>query len=531
ISPSPELLDRISAMMNEEVNRQKPPLRMKVTRYAGIAAAVAIAAGGTLFFVQSQGGFGGGRSNSINADTAGSVPAGAAEGFTYGTAQTTAAAAAAAVAETTAAADARIFDTVQITSTAAPAAAMEEAVPDDAAGNTESDGAAMYAIMAEEDGLSGDVPAAGAEDVPAGAAEKAPEDEAVIYIATAETAADTYSADENRTAPELPKEAVNEEKYAEGDVFVAAAVSEDTAADDDFAAEEAADEEAMPEEETAEDGITTSSPNAMTFEMSFDDRIREASSLIRARCEGCDTVTKSDSLERVEVLYNFTLENVISGCEVPVSFKLDIFADEYYENDIDKLKEYFTENPHFKTGTSYIIPLRIFSSVFTGEEYIGDNMYFELDGSGNIVNYSLSDDETGARLTTADEMIGYLNDNDLSCERGKIGTAYTTSDDISVVAAESDYIAEVEITGINTDFVPDRTSYDSNVITVYRSPGDVGETMDITMMKHAAEVGGRYLVLVNKVSKTGTMYVISSQMLSVFPADSPEAQEIIALIE
>ena len=514
ISPSPELLDRISAMMNEEVNRKKPPLRMKVTRYAGIAAAVAIAAGGTFALVQSQNGFGGGRSNSITADNA-STAAGAAAEQAYGIAPTTAAAT---VPETQAAADARIFDTEQITSTAAPAAAMEEAVPDDAAGNTESDGAAMYEIMAEEDGLSGDVPAAGVGDVPAGAAAKAPENNA-----DGEEAAEEAAPASGDNAPDT-----NDNATAVTAAPAAMAAEEVT---EEVAEEEEADEEAMPEEETAEDGITTSSPNAMTFEMSFDDRIREASSLIRARCEGCDTVTKSDSLERVEVLYNFTLENVISGCEVPVSFKLDIFADEYYENDIDKLKEYFTENPHFKTGTSYIIPLRIFSSVFTGEEYIGDNMYFELDGSGNIVNYSLSDDETGARLTTADEMIGYLNDNDLSCERGKIGTAYTTSDDISVVAAESDYIAEVEITGINTDFVPDRTSYDSNVITVYRSPGDVGETMDITMMKHAAEVGGRYLVLVNKVSKTGTMYVISSQTLSVFPADSPEAQEIIALIE
>ena len=54
IRPSPELLDRISAMMNEEVSKKRPPIRMTAVKYGGIAAALAIAAGGTLFFMQSQ---------------------------------------------------------------------------------------------------------------------------------------------------------------------------------------------------------------------------------------------------------------------------------------------------------------------------------------------------------------------------------------------------------------------------------------------------------------------------------------------
>lgn len=47
ISPSPELLARISAMMNEEVSRPKPGIRMNAVRYGGIAAALVIAAGST----------------------------------------------------------------------------------------------------------------------------------------------------------------------------------------------------------------------------------------------------------------------------------------------------------------------------------------------------------------------------------------------------------------------------------------------------------------------------------------------------
>jgi|GEM_PF-2908981 len=53
VRPAPELLDRISAMMSEEANRKKAPLQMRAVRYAGIAAAVALAAGGTMLAVNN----------------------------------------------------------------------------------------------------------------------------------------------------------------------------------------------------------------------------------------------------------------------------------------------------------------------------------------------------------------------------------------------------------------------------------------------------------------------------------------------
>ena len=54
ISPSPELLDRISAMMSEEAGKKKAPLHLNVVKYGGIAAAVALAAGGTLLVINNS---------------------------------------------------------------------------------------------------------------------------------------------------------------------------------------------------------------------------------------------------------------------------------------------------------------------------------------------------------------------------------------------------------------------------------------------------------------------------------------------
>ena len=54
ISPSPELLDRISEMMSEEVNKKKPPLRLQAAKYGGIAAALLLAAGGAYAAIRAS---------------------------------------------------------------------------------------------------------------------------------------------------------------------------------------------------------------------------------------------------------------------------------------------------------------------------------------------------------------------------------------------------------------------------------------------------------------------------------------------
>ncbi len=76
ISPSPELLDRVSAMMSEEVNKKKAPLKLNVVKYGGIAAALVLAAGGTFLVLNNQNG---GIKTSETANT--KIVAGATENF------------------------------------------------------------------------------------------------------------------------------------------------------------------------------------------------------------------------------------------------------------------------------------------------------------------------------------------------------------------------------------------------------------------------------------------------------------------
>ena len=78
ISPSPELLDRISAMMSEEASRPKPSIKMNAVRYGGIAAALALAAGGTFIVLNNANGSIGTMNKTSEAAVAETAAAGAA---------------------------------------------------------------------------------------------------------------------------------------------------------------------------------------------------------------------------------------------------------------------------------------------------------------------------------------------------------------------------------------------------------------------------------------------------------------------
>ncbi len=69
ISPSPELLDRVSAMMSEEASKPRPAIRMTAAKYAGIAAALVIAAGASIAALRLGGGIGTAPMNSAASDS------------------------------------------------------------------------------------------------------------------------------------------------------------------------------------------------------------------------------------------------------------------------------------------------------------------------------------------------------------------------------------------------------------------------------------------------------------------------------
>ena len=55
ISPSEELLSRVSLMMSEEAKKPKPPIYMNAVRWGGMAAAICLIAGSAAFFANNRG--------------------------------------------------------------------------------------------------------------------------------------------------------------------------------------------------------------------------------------------------------------------------------------------------------------------------------------------------------------------------------------------------------------------------------------------------------------------------------------------
>ncbi len=251
IKPSPELLDRISAMMSEEVSRKKPPLQMRAVKYAGIAAAVALAAGGTLLAVNNA---------NHGIDTAGkgySIAAAAADTPVTALPETAAAVQAAGAEEPAAEEMAILQAGIPVTEAAYTAEEAEEAEPE----------AAMFIMAADsapvdENGMTADYDAgAGAEDnaVAPFVAKIAPETtsadgEAPLFPDAVAEAAEA-------AAPPVPEEAIMEIASIESaDAYdpSRAAIIDGASADyllpeEPVSADELPIEEPTAVEETAED--------------------------------------------------------------------------------------------------------------------------------------------------------------------------------------------------------------------------------------------------------------------------------------
>ena len=215
IRPAPELLDRISAMMSEEVNRKKPPLQMHAVKYAGIAAAVALAAGGTLLIVNNNNSGIGTSGSSIAAEAAETMSAGptadaAADTAGYGDDNSAAA---------VGGADGIIEYFTEEPTEDAPGEAAEEAADEEAAVEEAAPEAALFIAQAVQDTEA--YPEA-QEAVPMLAAGIA-EDSEESYDETSDIA-DTYIADSTdaaaaKNAPEplaAAEEAAPAEAEAEG---------------------------------------------------------------------------------------------------------------------------------------------------------------------------------------------------------------------------------------------------------------------------------------------------------------------------
>ena len=494
ISPAPELLDRISAMMSEEAAKPKKPIYMNAVKYGGIAAAVVLAAGATVAVVQNAG------SGSITTESA--------------AANTTAAVAAAETA----------YENDGM------ARLMPESFAADAVNETEATVGAEPEMQEKADET-----AAENENMTAG--EYAPVTtttaaEPANYVAAAEEAVQDNSAD-MFSMKSVPENEVNDEAAEEEPSVMMAVAPEEPETPGEMQAEEAdelysddayfADEdadyaaaypEAMEEEAEADSAEFLIEAEACYEKLTFNEIITSSYSVVWAKCTG--TVRENNG----DTGYRFTLLENITGGETEKNFL--VFP---YDSSVV-----------IANGGEYIIPLYKTTSVFWDNPthyLLTSGTIMTTDRSGNITDFRTQADKPEETIGSVKDMQDYIKKYGLVCSESEedIGPAFTGSDSIEDVVSISDHVMDVEITEILIDFVEDRTTYKCRVNCVYKGADDVADEITITMPKGIAEVGQQYTVAVSRLSETGTSYVVTSLDKSVFPTGSAEAKKISALAE
>lgn len=252
----------------------------------------------------------------------------------------------------------------------------------------------------------------------------------------------------------------------------------------------------------------------------FDEAVSGCYAVVCAQCNG---LVSSDEESRI---YEFTLENVINGGEMPSSFRVAMPKGSFTCED----GAVFTSNDmRYKTGESYFLPLKKEISVFRDYDlyYPAAQIFAELDENGGFVEPKIQ----GRTLTEAkstQDFAELAQKQRLVCSQteSEIGTPFSRSDDLSEIISETEYILEVHIDSVEYNGAGDRTTYKCSVIDRLKTESDKDAWINAVLPKDCAEVGGKYLLLLNRCGENSYLFTISSRNYSIYHADSTQAKEI-----
>lgn len=262
------------------------------------------------------------------------------------------------------------------------------------------------------------------------------------------------------------------------------------------------------------------------IKVEFDEAVSQSYALVRAKCVGLTEQT------REKRVYCFTRKEVVRGGELPYLFYVTV--SDGWDHAVEDAPGYMSTDIHYKENTEYLLPLRKRSSVFyeNDEYYSVGNTVIELKKNGAFKNPTIQ----GRRIeeiTKLSRLDRYLTDRNLRCGQpsDEIETSFTRSDDLAEVVNSSDYILDVTISDYFYNLAEDRTTYTCTVNEILKAKNTKITNVYAALPKDGAQIGGRYLLLLNRVSDDSYVYVVSSLTHSVHPADSPAADEIRGILK
>lgn len=263
------------------------------------------------------------------------------------------------------------------------------------------------------------------------------------------------------------------------------------------------------------------------MKVDFDEAVSMSFTLVRAKCMG---LIEQTSEKRVYCFTRKELLGRMSG-ELPYIFYVTVSEGDH---GVEDAPGYTSADIHYKENTDYLLPLRKSMSVFYENDkyYSVGNTVIELKKNGAFKNPTIQ----GRRIegiTKLSRLWDYLVDRELFCGQpsDEIGTKFTRSDDLGEVVNSSDYVLEVTISDYFYNLAEDRTTYTCTVNEILKAKNTKITNVYAALPKDGAQIGGRYLLLLNRVSDESYVYTVSSLTHSVHPADSPTADEIRTILK
>lgn len=264
--------------------------------------------------------------------------------------------------------------------------------------------------------------------------------------------------------------------------------------------------------------------NYDVINLDFSDAVSDCYAVVTAKCSG---LLLNEDDERV---YEFTLENKISGGEMPETFRVSMPKGSFLCEDGTA----FTSNDMiYKTNGRYFMPLKKDASVFYDYDlyYPTAQIFAELNEADNFIDAKIQ----GGSLTEATGVQSFTDlaqKQRITCSQAneETGTPFSRSDDISEIVSETEYILEVEVSDIDYNGADDRTTYKCTVTDSLKASGSAPTQINAVLPKDSAEIGGKYLLLLNRCGDDSYMFVISSRNYSVYSAESESASEIAAML-
>ena len=255
-------------------------------------------------------------------------------------------------------------------------------------------------------------------------------------------------------------------------------------------------------------------------QISFEEAVSQSYCIVRAKCIGAVSQT------REERVYAFERSEVLSGGEMPQYFLVTVIEGDYA---VEDSTGYLSSDIWYREDVEYILPLRKSTSVFYSEDayYPCGDAFIELDEDGAAAATFIQG-RTMETFTSKSDVHTYIQQNGLTCGETEedAGVPYTESTDPDEIIRCSDYILEVEMTGYFQNWAEDRTTYECKVTENLKTKTNNVSTVYAALPKDSAEIGKKYLLLLNRCSDTSYVFVVSSLGGSVYAADSPEAEEI-----